>query len=174
MMIENNYVTELSLKLDILQLLEIASVCKKTTEKLHQRTVNDVPYLKIIKEQFKILSPTYNIYKFSPYGFLPPHIDVGRNATLNIPIVGTEQSVTKFFKHLDTKATFDKRRMIRVFETPLKETFRFTLSKASLINTAVPHSVENGIEQRIIISWSIIDGVSYEESRDYFKSKLGS
>ena len=166
----SDYIFELDWELDINKLIKLVNSPIEPDMKPHQRSVEFDPYLISLREKFPILSPTWNIYKFKPYEGLPPHIDGKRKSAVNIPLVGSENSITKFFSSVDKVVSYyDETKVLHAITSELKEEFRFTLLKPTLINNSVPHSVRAGPRTRIIISWSISD-LDFYESREYFSS----
>ena len=171
-MTPSDYIFELDWDIDIDNLLRLINSPVEPGMKVHQRSVELDPYLISLREKFPILSPTWNIYKFGPYDGLPPHIDGKRKSAINIPLIGSENSITKFFSSKDKIVSYyDETRVLHAITSELKEEFSFTLSKPTLINNSVPHSVRAGPTTRIIISWSISD-LDFYQARDYFIAAL--
>jgi hypothetical protein len=170
-MIDNEYVCELSLDLDYELLTQIAlSSNSEPGLQGHQRNVMHYEYLKSLQSKYTILGSLWNVYTFRPNNGLGPHIDAKRLTTLNIPIIGTTESITRFYKFSENpnKEFIPTQALYRI-EQPGPEVFNFVLLKPTLINTAIPHSALAGNVTRHIISWSI-PTLSFGEAKDYFKS----
>lgn len=174
-MIDNEYVCELNLDLDYSILRQLATEAKIEDSLLkHQRRVEHYTYLKAIKSKYPILGNLWNIYTFSPNTGLDTHIDIGRSVTLNIPLEGTEDSITRFYNFpdcgiLNYKKSRVPERALDTVNSECTEVFNFTLLKPAIIKTSVPHSVLAGSTYRKIISWSIPE-MSFEDAKSYFKS----
>lgn len=140
----------------------------------HHRAVKDDPYLTELKNQFPFLSPIFNVYKFSSGNGLPVHIDGARFCAINIPIYNTENSSTVFYD-IDDKARleYDEQRILHYVKGPVTEAFRFTLTQPTLINNTKPHSVTNtGTDTRIIISWSILKPMTFDQCVSFFSMSV--
>jgi hypothetical protein len=84
---------------------------------------------------------------------------------LNIPICNADHADTVFYEQ-DDNGTIEVNSgpFIQPVKGNLKEAFRFKLSRPTLVNTKIPHSVLNdGTDTRIIISWSILKPMTFEE-----------
>lgn len=172
-MIDNKYAYETTLELDKEYLIELTKRYTSGDLKNHQRKVDLDPYLKSIREQFPILSPVWNVYDFIGNWILPTHIDAKRQAAFNIPLIGGEFSNTCFYVETGhNERKYDDKKVVYWINENIKEDFKFTLTRPTLIDNSVPHSVINGPSRRLIISWSTIDGVSFEEAKEYFKQRL--
>jgi len=165
-MIHNDVIYELDIDLDIKQLTDLAL----NTEPIagfshHHRLAENNSYASSIKDKYPFLSPVFNVYKFPPGKSLPIHIDADRFCAINIPICHTEDSTTFFYnKDANALLEYDQQRIVNNVKSPVNEFFSFTLTHPTLINTTYPHSVINsGPNTRIIISWSILKPMTFEE-----------
>ena len=165
-MIRNSVIYEFDIDLDINQLTEVA-VSSDSIAGLpqHHRLVKNNSYTTEIKNKYPFLSPVFNVYKFIPGRVLPIHIDAERLCSINIPICHTEDSTTIFYnKDNNALLEYDPQRMVNYVKNPVDELCRFTLIRPTLINTTYPHSVINsGEHTRIIISWSVLKPMTFEE-----------
>lgn len=165
-MIKNKFIHELDIDLDIDYLYNI-TVNNNTINGLpsHHRIVCEDAYLTTIKNKYPFLSSIFNVYKHAPGYSLPIHIDADRFCALNIPISNTENSSTIFYNKPDNVTLeYDSERILNRVKTSVEECFRFTLRKPTLINTTYPHNVvNNGPHTRIIISWSVLKPISFQE-----------
>ena len=135
----------------------------------HHRLVSDDSYMVSIKERYPFLSSIYNVYRMT--SGLPLHIDAGRQCTLNIPLVNTENSTTIVYEPVTSNTVHDTKTVIHVItdRENLVETLRFSLDRPTLFNTTVPHEVvQQGSEERISISWSISSEYSFDEAIKLF------
>lgn len=172
-MIDNNFVFETNLELDKEYLIKLTQRYTRGDLKEHQRYVDKDPYLKSIRDKFPILSPVWNLYDLIPNKELSPHIDAKRQAAFNIPLIGGELSETCFFKaNEDVQKTYDDVKIVYWVNENITPEFKFTLTRPSIIDNSVPHSVVNGPSRRLIISWSLIDGISFEDAKEFFKHRL--
>jgi hypothetical protein len=164
---KNNFICELDLKLDINYLKEMVLEKQDANFKLapHHRLVKNDSYLTKIKNQFPFLSPIFNVYKFPSGKGLPVHIDGDRFCSINIPIYNTENSNTIFYDmDNNSRLEYDEQRILHYVKGSATEAFRFTLTRPTLINNTKPHSVmNNSLDTRIIISWSILKPMTFEE-----------
>lgn len=131
----------------------------------HHRLVKDFSYLSDLQRKYPFLSGVFNVYKH-PAGYsVPIHIDAGRFCAINIPICNTEHSSTIFYNlDNDAQIQYDSKRILNQITSGVTECFRFTLTEPTLINTTKPHSVINtGSETRIIISWSVLKPITFEQ-----------
>lgn len=165
---KNSYIYELDLDLNIEYLKEMVLdnlVDGNLKSAAHHRLVKDDAYLTEIKNQFPFLSPIFNLYQFPAGIGLPVHIDGNRFCAINIPLYNTENSSTIFYDIDDNaQLEYDERLILTRVKGSLTETFRFTLTRPTLINNSKPHSVINtGSETRIIISWSVLKPMTFEE-----------
>jgi hypothetical protein len=165
-LIKNNFICELDLDLDMDYLSKIAMTSQQNDNSpAHHRFVKDDIYLTQIKNKYPFLSDVFNVYTHAAGYSVPIHIDASRLCAINIPICNTEDSSTIFYEKDDTAILeYESRRILNLVKSPTKECFRFTLLKPTLINTTYPHSViNNGSNTRIIISWSILKSMSFQE-----------
>ena len=170
-MIDNEYAFTPLIELDLARLKQITLANLNTRVPglaSHQRLVSSDEYLLSLNNKFPFLSNLYNIYEAPQRYVTPVHVDSARFCALNIPIINTENSYTVFYKPSDelvsTKITH---RAYHLVNSNVTEVFRFTLTSPTLINTKIPHGVlDSGDETRIIISWSISDQYSYEETKN--------
>jgi hypothetical protein len=165
-LIKNNFIHELNLNIHndhLKQLLSDDRVFDETHP--HHRLVKNVDFLSKIKDHYPFLSPIFNIYKFESGQTVRTHIDAGRYCTINIPICNTKDSFTIFYeKEESAELEYDTRRILNYVNSPVKELFRFTLCRPTLMNTTYPHSVINyGKETRMILSWSILKPITFDE-----------
>ena len=170
-MIDNDYVFEISEILDTEKLLTIALNAKNdVTLKKHQFDINQDPYLQDIQKKFPILGRTWNFYSFLPYQGIDPHIDARRTCALNIPLKGSENSLTTFYHPEDNmEKEYSDRGVLYYIKKPLEIAYQFTLTKPALIKTSVPHSVRAGFSPRSIISWGIHE-LDFSQSKKFFQS----
>jgi hypothetical protein len=169
--IDNEYAFTPLIELDLARLKQITLANLNTRVPglaSHQRLVSSDEYLLSLNNKFPFLSNLYNIYEAPQRYVTPVHVDSARFCALNIPIINTENSYTVFYKPSDelvsTKITH---RAYHLVNSNVTEVFRFTLTSPTLINTKIPHGVlDSGDETRIIISWSISDQYSYEETKN--------
>jgi hypothetical protein len=170
-MIQNNFIHEFDLNLDIEQLTKIALNAESVTGRpSHHRLVTDNPYTMYLKNKYPFLSPVFNVYNFIPGRVLPIHTDADRLCAMNIPICYTEDSFTMFYsKDPNAQLEYDEQRIINYVKSRVEEVFRFTLTRPTLINTTYPHSVvNNGTDTRVIISWSVLRPMTFEECVENF------
>jgi hypothetical protein len=161
-----NYIYETKLDLDMVQLRKLVDEdVGQNTYHAHHRLVKNSQYLSSIKDRLPFLSPVYNIYYFEAGRVVPTHIDGNRYCTLNIPVYNAEQSHTIFYETPESdNLEYDDKRILYYVKTPVKELFRFTLTKPTLVNTTHPHGViNNGDQTRVIISWSVLKPMTFEE-----------
>lgn len=165
-MLQNQFIHEINLDLDIQYLKNLIDHEEESSSPhKHHRLVKNDAYLSEIKNKYPFLSPVFNVYKFGPGKALPIHIDTERYCSINIPICNTEDSTTVFYnKDPDALLEYDQQRIVNYVKSPVNELFRFTLTRPTLINTTYPHSaVNNGCNTRIIISWSVLRPITFEE-----------
>lgn len=167
-MINNNYIYELNDCFYVAYLKNIVHSMKTSHSLLpHQNLVDSDSYLSSIKKKYPFLSSVFNVYQTAPGRAIPLHIDSKRSCALNIPLINTEDSYTVFYKFKDGTDTILKNVPERVYdlvESPVEETFKFTLTNPALVNNSVPHKMLNfGNKTRIIISWSVQQQYSFEE-----------
>lgn len=170
-MINNNFICELNIDLDIKKLTEVSLDEKRNTDiKAHQRFAKDYEYMDYIKSKFPILGEMFNVYYFLPYRGIDPHIDAARLCSLNIPLAGTENSLTKFYHPVeDMQTLYYEKGILNYVTTPLKIAFEFSLIKPTLIRTDIPHSVSAANVNRLVISWGIHE-LDFFEAKKYFLS----
>lgn len=164
-MIRNQFIYETNFEFDS-QLLNNSLAIKQHNNGLRyfQYPHNLTDYTKQIKEQFVFLSPVFNVYKSIPNLVGPIHIDSHRSAALNIPIYGTENSSTIFYKHMSNlDMIYNPLQFYHLIRSQVDECFRFTLSRPTFINTTYPHSVINGPTPRAILSWSVNPEYTFED-----------
>jgi hypothetical protein len=175
-MLNNDYAYELDIDLDIDYLKKLVLETEHpTVEGLHphQRLVELDDYMRSLKERFPFLSAMYNIYDCRPGVDIPLHIDAARDCAFNIPITGTEDSHTIFYKLKDNEESeFLPTRVYNIIKSPVEETFRFTLTSPTLINNTVPHAVKNGNQRRVIISWSVNKNHSFSQAKELFNKAI--
>jgi hypothetical protein len=162
----NDFIQELNIDLDIKYLANIALSGQQIhNSPAHHRFVKDDLYLTQIRNKYPFLSGVFNVYKHPPNYSVPIHIDADRFCAINIPICNTDQSSTIFYhKNQNTEIEYDSHRILNLVKSPVEECFRFTLTKPTLINTTYPHSVvNNSSETRIIISWSVLRPMTFQE-----------
>lgn len=169
----SQYIFYPNLDLDLSKIKEI--VRRRLNDKVldmasHHRLVHTEPYLVELKNRYPFLSPVYNIYETGPGMNMPPHIDAKRNCTLNIPIENTEGTHTVFYEVENINdVTNIQERVYDVINSKMKEVYRFTLTQPVIMNTKVPHGVLGSIDKtRIIMSWSALPDVTYEELREKY------
>jgi hypothetical protein len=134
----------------------------------HHRIVSNHPYLKELQSQYPFLSDIYNIYTLPGKRNIPLHVDSQRSAALNIPINNTQDSHTIFYEYdEDPVLEYDSKNIFNLIRSRVKEVFRFTLLKPTLINNSVPHMVvNNSLEPRVILSWSINKEFNFKYAKD--------
>jgi hypothetical protein len=172
-MIDNEFILETSLKFDIPYLLNLVTCSIKHKDiKRHQRLVNDDPYLSYINSQIPELAARWNFYNLAPYANIPAHVDALRNCALNIPLQGTVDSKTLFYKPVNSEnLVYDDEKVLHWAKTDLEKAYEFSLLTPTLIKNDIPHSVTNGPHRRIILSWSINIDISFEQARLLFKDR---
>jgi len=176
-MLNNNFAYELEIYLDIEHLTKIALDPNPMIEGIlpHQRLAELDPYMTYLKTKFPFLSSMYNVYDCRPGINIPLHVDSARDCAFNIPITGTEDSHTIFYKYKETEnSEFLPSRVYNVIKSSVEEDFRFTLRRPTLINNSVPHEVINGNHRRVIISWSVKKDYSFTEAKELFKKALSA
>jgi hypothetical protein len=145
---------------------------KKTANSVeHHRFVEDDEYMTSINNRFPFLSNKYNVYKTHDMRSIPLHIDSLRKAAFNIPILNTENSSTIFYSP-DEELDFEyvPSRVYNIIRSKVTESFRFTLTKPTLINNSVPHMVINRSPlTRVIISWSVKLEHSFDDAKVMFQ-----
>lgn len=170
-----NYIYETELNLDMDELRKIVdNDSRYKTQYAHHRLVKNNQYLSHIKEKLPFLSPVYNIYYFEAGRIVPTHIDGDRYCALNIPVYNTEDSHTIFYESSDShELQYDENRILYYVKNEVKETFRFTLTKPTVINTTLPHGViNNGIHTRVIISWSFIKPTTFDQAKRILQENI--
>jgi hypothetical protein len=168
-MISNEFIHEFNLKIDTEYLKNKLELVKKGLLP-HQNLVEEDVYLSSIKEQFYFLSPLFNVYYSGPGKSIPLHVDSKRNCAINIPIEHTEDSYTifcKFSEEENKKLIHIPLKVFDIVTSPVEEVFKFTLLGPTLVNTSVPHKVNNfGNSTRIILSWSVQEQYTFEEIKN--------
>jgi len=167
-MIDNQYVFELDIKFNLTEMI-FCSINSKTKKGLlsHQRSVKDFDYFLQLQKKIPILGSIWNVYNFKSEFVLDVHTDSHRTAALNIPLLGGEDSVTKFYKNQNIKSTYIENQNINQITEELEETFYFTLTKPAIIKADVPHSIKVGKSHRLIISWGLT--CDFDTAKTYFK-----
>lgn len=170
-MINNDYVAELKLDFDINNLINIAgNSTNRSNYKKHQFHVEENIYLKNIQNEFPILGLSWNFYNFLPGKGIDVHIDSARTCALNIPLSGSEDSLTTFYEFKENMSRhYHEAGMLYYITDVLNVAFEFRLLKPTIIRTDVPHSVKAGKVPRSIISWGI-HKLNFFEAKNYFKS----
>lgn len=175
-MIQNNFIQELNINLDIEYITNL--VMNKQNETVngrptHHRLVADDPYMTSLKNKYPLLSSVYNIYPLPPYKGIPLHIDRDRSCAFNIPIQGTENTHTIFYKADNIILEYDDKRIYDLIKSPVTEVFRNTLIRPSLINNTIPHEVTNDKDtMRITLSWSLQKGVTFQQAIECFNEPV--
>jgi hypothetical protein len=137
----------------------------------YQRDIGDNVFLNQVRQKYPILSNSYNIYHVLKGKTIPPHIDSDRMVALNIPIFGTENTSTVFYSCENYDSSYVDQFIYDAISGNIKEEFRFCLDRPTLINTKQIHSVVNpNPYMRIVMSWNIIPGYSYEDAVEWFKA----
>jgi len=173
-MIDNDYIYELDINLDMSYITDLVARQQYATKQGlagHQRLVREDPYLSSIREKMPFLSTTYNIYTTAPRARIVLHTDAKRNCAFNIPISYTEGSKTKFYKFTEEpKLIYNDRFVFNEVRSRVEEVFSFTLTRPVLINNSVPHEVtHDGEHHRVILSWSVMQELTYSEAKELFK-----
>ena len=175
-MIDNDFVYELGIDWDLDEFRRIVSANCLPVPGLqgHQRLVSTSEYMTSLQKKFPFLSNLYNIYRTTPgysINSIVPHIDAKRKCAINVPIENTEDSFTIFSDFVgEPKLKFVPEFVYHRIESELTEEFRFTLSRPTLINNSVPHSVElNSNKIRVILSWSISDKYDFQDIKNLLK-----
>ncbi len=135
----------------------------------HHRIVEHEPYLRELRQKYPILSGTYNLYEMVIP--LRPHIDIDRQAALNIPIRNSETTVTTFYNNADTEGNYDLPKVLDSFNlSDLTPVYCYRLNSPIIINTKIPHGVRNvsSVNKRTSISWSFLPEVTFEQAVKYF------
>lgn len=173
-MVSINYIFIPNITFDLEEIkkivLESQFSSNKNLDAEHHRMVSNHPYLQQIKSQYYFLSDTYNIYTLPGNNIIPLHVDAQRSAAFNIPIKNTEASKTIFYEYLEEPILeYDPKNVFNRIKSRVKEIYRFTLLKPTLINNSIPHMViNNSSEPRIILSWSVKREFKFENIRDKF------
>lgn len=171
-MIQNKFIYEINFDIDINYLRKIIEDNYSIPNMpKHHRLVKNDSYLTELKEKFPFLSPVFNVYKFEAGRVVAPHIDGDRFCAINIPILNTENSYTSFYK-VDNNAVldYDEQRILYEVKGNISEEFTFKLSRPTLINTTIPHGVKNnGDSTRIIMSWSVLKPLTFDECSNILK-----
>lgn len=170
-MIDNSCVFELDLEFNLTEMI-LCSINSTSKPGLlsHQRLVEDFDYFLQLQKRIPILGSIWNVYNFKPDFLLDVHTDSHRTAALNIPLLGGEDSVTKFYKNQNIETTYVQNQNINRITDILEEEFSFTLTKPAIIKTDIPHSIKVGKSHRLIVSWGLT--CSFEEAKNYFKNQL--
>ncbi len=128
----------------------------------HQRYVSDDKYMQRIRDRYPFMGSLFNVY-FLNSG-LPVHVDAKRVCAVNIPVQNTENSSTIWYSLCEPiYSDYDPMLVAHRIKSKVKEEFRMTLMKPTLMNISVPHSVENRSgEPRITISWGLSRDITYE------------
>jgi hypothetical protein len=165
-MINNEYVYELDLDLDIDYLKTKIHSTLENGE--FQQLIEDDAYFNNLKSLYPFLSSKFNIYCSLPRSSIPLHVDANRNCALNIPLENTKRSFTVFYKFIESPVLeYNSKFIFNNVKSKVEETFRFTLTKPTLINNAVPHNVINySSNQRIILSWSILPEYTFDKVKE--------
>jgi hypothetical protein len=169
-MIDNEHVRELDIEFDTEYLRQLVLAKKGNNSSAllpHQNKAEEDQYLSSIRKKYPFLSSLYNIYIVQPGHDIPLHIDAKRDCAINIPLQGTEGSDTIFYRRKTKQETsyVGEKVWHALSEDSVIETFRFTLTRPTLVNnSAAPHKVEHrGSDTRIIISWSVNKGTMFED-----------
>lgn len=166
-MIDNEYVFELDVKFNIKELVSIINNLKPSGLRQHQQNAVDYEYTNYLYQKHnKILGSVWNYYLLKPQTGFPTHIDAKRTATLNIPIYGHYGSTTAFYEMPKGELVYSDKLIGYEFDSDVKETFRFTLTKPSFVRIDAPHSVMAGKQHRLILSWGLV--VDFDEAKRYF------
>lgn len=173
-MINNEYIYQPNIDLDLDYIKKLVSQKQfKSQNGLagHQRMVKDDEYMTSIRNRFPFLSRMYNIYTVFGKGGIPMHVDAARDCAFNIPIMNTEQSETIFYNYAEEPVLeYNKERIYNLVKSPVKEVFRFSLTRPTLIDNAIPHEViNNSIATRVILSWSVNKEYSFTQAREMFE-----
>ena len=173
-MIDNDFVYEPSIVLDMDYLKTMVAEQQYAIKQglaTHQRYVNEIPYLNSIREKLPFLSAVFNIYTTRPNAGIVMHTDAKRSCAFNIPIANTENSTTAFYEFAEEpKLIYNERFVFNEVRSRVNEMFKFTLTVPTLINNSGPHEVKNlGNKNRVIISWSVEEGILFDEAKELFK-----
>lgn len=171
-MIDNDFIYETCIDLDITYLKKMVAE-QKPADGLasHQRYVNTDPYLRSIKDTLPFLSPIFNIYSTRPRAGIVLHTDAKRKCALNVPIANTVSSFTSFYEYAEEPSVvYNEKNVYYEIKSKVNEVFKFSLTRPVVINNSAPHSVQNwGTEDRVIISWSMDENISFLEATEFFK-----
>ena len=179
-MIRNNFIYELDIDIDLEYISKLVfknqfkpslDLISQQDKAKHHRLVSDDEYMVSLKNRYPLLGDYYNIYTLKKGQGIPLHIDAGRCCALNIPIIGTADTDTIFYETLgDVQTEYSQRYVYNLVKSPVKELFRHTLLRPSLINNSIPHEVINRKQvDRISLSWSFPKPTTFEEARELFK-----
>jgi len=173
-MIDNDFVYHTCIDLDLDYLKKMVSVQKHiVTGGLagHQRYVNTDEYLSSIRNKLPFLSPIFNIYSTRPRVGIVLHTDAKRKCAFNIPIANTNSSTTSFYEYAEEPVlTYNEKNVYYEIKSKVNEMFNFSLTQPALINNSSPHAVKNwGDEDRVIISWSMDENITFSEAKEFFK-----
>ena len=173
-MIDNDFVYEPSIVLDMNFLKNIVAEQQYAIKQglaTHQRYVNEIPYLNSIRKTLPFLSAVFNIYTTRPNSDIVMHTDAKRSCAFNIPIANTETSTTGFYEFAEEpKFIYNERFVYHEVISKVNQIYEFTLRVPALINNSGPHTVKNlGNKNRVIISWSVEEGIPFAEAKERFK-----
>lgn len=179
-MIYNNFIKELDIDIDYEHLRKIALVPNKNSNpnmRPHHRLVSENKYLSRIRSFLPQLSPVYNVLRLKPGQEFITHIDADRFCALNLPLSGTENSYTTFYKFVGAPVIeYDDMRISYNVKSEIEEVFRFSLNKPTIINNGDrchPHGVVRDMStERIIISWSFLKNTTYEDACNLFNDDV--
>jgi hypothetical protein len=172
-MIDNEFVFELDLKFNRQEMIRCSKfVSAENSLMPHQRSVEDFDYFLKIQKEIPILGSVWNVYDFRPGFLLDVHVDSARTSTLNIPLLGGEDSVTKFYENSITESVYVEKQRLHQIKNDVTEKFNFTLVRPSIIRTDVPHSIKVGKSHRLIISWGLV--CDFDDAKKYFKNRLNT
>ena len=138
--------------------------------------VSDYEHLTTVRNSYPRLS---NYVKFmkSSQGTWPVHTDNHRKCAINIPIANAEHTATQFYEGGEvvdsvteefggTPGTWYGNDYL-TYVTGAKLVFEHTLLVPTIINSTIPHGINNkGIEPRIICSWTY-EGTYQEALEDF-------
>lgn len=185
----NQYATELPNVLDVSYFQEIANsiitqdwlstpdpvALGKYTDAV-LINVSDYEYLTLLKNKHPNLRDYIKFMKSSK-GSWPVHVDNHRTCAINIPIANTESTFTRFYDggtKVDSVTEefggypgtwYSNEYLTYITEANL--VFEHVLSVPTIIDSTVPHGINNnGTESRIICSWAY-DGTYANALEDF-------
>lgn len=186
-MICNDYVKEITTELD-LEYFKRAGLENITKEWLRTPApialgkftatrvimVDEVPYLRELRQRFPKLRAYMEMMKFEP-GVIPIHTDNKRSCALNIPIFNcNEQTTTTFYEATAVDQSFErfgdvpprlwKSSEFISYYKDAKPVFSFQFNRPVLFNTSKPHGIVNN-SNNVRLAWTWTCDDSFENMK---------